>query len=47
MKTTVYNIVWADDEIDTLLDAMTVEDMEQRGFGIIGRRMTDRSSKKS
>lgn len=35
MKTTVYNLVWADDEIDTLLDDMTVEDMEQRGFGII------------
>ena len=33
----VYNIVWADDEIDSLLDRETLEDLKERGFDIVGK----------
>lgn len=36
MKTNVYNIVWADDEIDNLLDDDTRLDLLQMGFKVIG-----------
>lgn len=36
MNTNVYNIVWADDEIDDLLDEDTLQDLEDKGFNIIG-----------
>lgn len=32
----VYNIVWADDEIDDLLDRDTVDELNEQGFNIIG-----------
>ena len=37
MKTSVYNIVWADDEIDELLDRETISELESKGFKIVGR----------
>lgn len=37
MKMNVYNIVWADDEIDDLLDSETINELESKGFKIIGR----------
>lgn len=33
----IYNIVWADDEIDDLLDDETVEELRQQGFNIVGK----------
>jgi len=36
MSTNVYNIVWADDEIDELLETY-VEDFEEQGFRIVGQ----------
>ena len=36
MTKNVYNIVWADDEIDDLLDDETVKELESQGFNIIG-----------
>lgn len=36
MKMNVYNIVWADDEIDDLLDKETISELESRGFKIVG-----------
>jgi hypothetical protein len=35
MEKLVYNIVWADDEIDDLLDDETTEDLEAQGFKVI------------
>lgn len=32
----VYNIVWADDEIDDLLDDITIEELKEKGFNIVG-----------
>ena len=32
----VYNIVWADDEIDDLLDDETVDELKEQGFNIVG-----------
>lgn len=32
----VYNIVWADDEIDDILDDITVEELKEMGFNIVG-----------
>lgn len=37
MKMNVYNIVWADDEIDDLLDDDTVDELKEQGFNIIGK----------
>ena len=37
MTKNVYNIVWADDEIDDLLDKDTIEELESKGFKIIGQ----------
>lgn len=37
MKTNVYNIIWADDEIDNLLDQDTAYEMKERGLTVIGR----------
>ena len=36
MNTNVYNIVWADDEIDDLLDDETIRDLKLQGFNMIG-----------
>lgn len=36
MSTNVYNIVWADDEIDALLETY-IEDFEEQGFQIVGQ----------
>ena len=36
MTMNVYNIVWADDEIDILLDEDTQEELKEKGFNIIG-----------
>lgn len=33
----VYNIVWADDEIDDLLDRETIAELESNGFRIVGQ----------
>lgn len=33
----VYNIVWADDEIDELLDNITIEELKEKGFNIVGQ----------
>lgn len=33
----VYNIVWADDEIDDLLDQETIAELEAQGFKIVGQ----------
>ena len=32
----VYNIVWADDEIDDLLDEITIDELKEKGFNIVG-----------
>lgn len=37
MKMNVYNIVWADDEIDELLDSETIDELESKGFKIVGQ----------
>lgn len=37
MTKNVYNIVWADDEIDELLDSETIAELESKGFKIIGQ----------
>lgn len=37
MKMNVYNIVWADDEIDDLLDKETISELEVNGFKIVGQ----------
>ena len=36
MTMNVYNIVWADDEIDDLLDKDTIEDLKSQGFKVVG-----------
>jgi len=36
MSTNVYNIVWADDQIDDILDEDTLQDLKEKGFNIIG-----------
>ena len=36
MKKNVYNIIWADDEIDDLLDEDTIEDLKSNGFKVLG-----------
>lgn len=33
----VYNIVWADDEIDDLLDEITIQELKENGFNIVGQ----------
>ena len=33
----VYNIVWADDQIDELLDKETLDELESKGFKIVGQ----------
>lgn len=33
----VYNIVWADDEIDDLLDDETIVELESKGFKVVGQ----------
>lgn len=37
MTKNVYNIVWADDEIDDLLDKDTIKELESKGFKIVGQ----------
>ena len=37
MTMNVYNIVWADDEIDDLLDRETIIELESKGFKIVGQ----------
>ena len=37
MKKNVYNIVWADDEIDDILDSDTISELEADGFNIVGQ----------
>ena len=37
MTKNVYNIVWADDEIDDLLDKDTIIELESQGFKIVGQ----------
>lgn len=37
MRKNVYNIVWADDEIDDLLDKDTIKELEANGFKIVGK----------
>ena len=37
MTMNVYNIVWADDEIDDLLDSETITELESKGFKIVGQ----------
>ena len=32
----MYNIIWADDEIDDLLDEDTIEDLKSNGFKVLG-----------
>ena len=36
MTMNVYNIIWADDEIDDILDDYTIQDLEAKGFKIVG-----------
>ncbi len=36
MSMSVYNIVWADDQIDELLDKDTLNDLSDQGFNILG-----------
>lgn len=36
MSTNVYNIVWADDEIDDILDKDTIDELKGKGFNIVG-----------
>ena len=36
MSTNVYNIIWADDEIDTLIDERVIEDLKKKEFNLIG-----------
>ena len=36
MNANVYNIVWADDEIDDILDNDTINDLKDKGFNIVG-----------
>ena len=36
MTMNVYNIIWADDEIDDILDDFTIQDLEAKGFNIVG-----------
>lgn len=33
----VYNIIWADDEIDALLEEEDIEDLKSQGFNIVGK----------
>lgn len=33
----VYNIIWADDEIDALLEDEDIEDLKSQGFNIVGK----------
>jgi len=37
MRMNVYNIVWADDEIDDLLDSESIAELESNGFKIVGQ----------
>lgn len=36
MRMNVYNLIWADDEIDDLLDSDTIDELESKGFKIVG-----------
>lgn len=36
MTMNVYNLVWADDEIDDILDSETITELESQGFKIVG-----------
>ncbi len=36
MSTNVYNIVWADDEIDSLIDQQVIKDLNDIGISIVG-----------
>ena len=36
MRMNVYNLIWADDEIDDLLDSETIDELESKGFKIVG-----------
>lgn len=37
MKKNIYNIVWADDEIDDILDEIMLEDLKEEGFKVVGK----------
>lgn len=37
MSMNVYNIIWADDEIDALLEDEDIEDLKSQGFNIVGK----------
>ena len=37
MKKNIYNIVWADDEIDDILDEVMLEDLKEEGFKVVGK----------
>lgn len=37
MTMNVYNIVWADDEIDDLLDDETLDELKSKGFKVVGQ----------
>ena len=47
MTMNVYNIVWADDEIDDLLDDETLDELNPKGLRLSVRLMTERSLKLS
>lgn len=36
MKMNVYNIIWADDEIDDILDEITISELKDDGFEVVG-----------
>lgn len=36
MSTNVYNIIWADDEIDMLIDEREIESLKEKGFNLLG-----------
>ena len=36
MKQNVYNLIWADDDIDNLLDEITSKNLKSKGFNVIG-----------
>lgn len=36
MKMNVYNIIWADDEIDDILDDITISELKDDGFKVVG-----------
>lgn len=37
MTKNIVNIIWADDEVDSILDDICIENLESKGFNVVGR----------